>query len=180
MSGKKCQQGCTCRRHTVSEESRARRSESMKSKWRDPTSLLNTEETRQKMIQGIKNHWTEENRQKTSQKRRGHHDGVPTKGSLDGDGYKILCNQYDHPLARNGQLEEHRKVLYDKIGPGPHYCHWNCGKLLEWRDANELISDHLNGDKLNNDPENLVPSCRSCNVARARRGNPIDWRSTGE
>lgn len=80
----------------------------------------------------------------------------------------VLCNQYEHPLSRGGQLEEHRKVLYDKIGPGPHYCHWDCGKLLEWGGIRGICSDHLDGDTLNNDPENLVPSCVVCN---RQRGN---------
>lgn len=81
--------------------------------------------------------------------------------------------QPDHPLAdRRGTLTEHRKVLYDAIGGGPHPCHW-CGLALSWRSHNQhkpkpddLIVDHLNGDKLDNSRENLVPSCQACNVAK--------------
>lgn len=37
----------------------------------------------------------------------------------------------------------------------------------------ELTVDHLDGDGHNNDLSNLVPSCRRCNAARRRAGNPI-------
>lgn len=77
-----------------------------------------------------------------------------------------------HPIAdRRGNVVEHRKVLYDTIGAGVHPCHW-CGRELHWRTRNkhnplpdDLVVDHLDGDKRNNDPVNLVPSCQPCNVA---------------
>lgn len=37
----------------------------------------------------------------------------------------------------------------------------------------ELNVDHLDGNGRNNDPSNIVPSCRRCNAARRRAGNPI-------
>jgi hypothetical protein len=68
---------------------------------------------------------------------------------------------------KNGEVLEHRRVLYDAIGPGPHECHWSgisgCGKVLEWGGTGGIQADHLDGDKLNNDPTNLVPSCLGCN-----------------
>lgn len=79
-----------------------------------------------------------------------------------------------HPLAWNsGWVHEHRAVLWAKIGPGTHACHW-CGKPVRWggpRQGREgkptaLIADHLDGFALNNAPENLVPSCFSCNLTR--------------
>lgn len=85
-------------------------------------------------------------------------------------GYRRLTGQWDHPLALpDGTVFEHRKVLYDKIGPGPHRCHWRCGRILTWDGGPQLgiCADHLDNDKLNNDPENLVPSCRRENIARA-------------
>lgn len=91
------------------------------------------------------------------------------------DGYRILSGQQGHPLADGGRLEEHRKVLYDKIGPGPHPCHWGCGKTLEWGGKSGIQADHLDGDRLNNDPDNLVASCGGCNVKRAMAGNPQSW-----
>jgi len=71
-------------------------------------------------------------------------------------------------------------VLYDAIGPGPHECHWNrvtgCGKVaLEWGGGQGIVVDHLNGDTLDNRPENLVPSCKVCNTRRQKAGNPMEW-----
>lgn len=88
-----------------------------------------------------------------------------------GGGYRVLHQQQGHPLAsRNGGLHEHRAVLYDKIGPGQHTC-YHCGKVVTWQTDNaaeRLHVDHLDDDKLNNDPSNLEPSCFSCNIHRTR------------
>ena len=70
-----------------------------------------------------------------------------------------------HPLAdSSGYVFEHRAVLYDKIGPGVHPCHW-CGRELIWREGLEV--DHIDFDRANNAPANLVPSCHRCNTGRA-------------
>ncbi len=73
-----------------------------------------------------------------------------------------------HPLG--DKAREHRAVLFEKIGPGEHPCNW-CGKTLRWKPGEELqpdslLADHIDGDKRNNSPENLVPSCNPCNVRR--------------
>jgi hypothetical protein len=75
-----------------------------------------------------------------------------------------------HPLAHaDGQVYEHRVVLYNKIGPGSHVCHW-CGVAVAWGNTlSDLLVDHLNQDRYDNDPDNLVPACFSCNVGRAKR-----------
>lgn len=75
-----------------------------------------------------------------------------------------------HPLADNtGRLLLHRYVLFEKIGYGPHLCHW-CSTPVNWgRARGTLQPDHVDGDGLNNDPANLVPSCPPCNI---RRANP--------
>ena len=110
---------------------------------------------------------------KLSEQRRGHWHGVPVVGSYSVKGYCYLSGQYDHPLASaNGQLAIHRKVLYDKIGPAPHECHWGSEVLETWKD---IQPDHIDGDRANNDPDNLVPSCPACNIKRARVGNPQEW-----
>lgn len=72
-----------------------------------------------------------------------------------------------HPLSQSsGLVLQHRKVLFQKIGPGPHRCNW-CGLIVEWGDS--LVTDHVDGDRQNNDPSNLVASCISCNVSRGTR-----------
>jgi hypothetical protein len=81
-----------------------------------------------------------------------------------------------HPLAsRNGKVYEHRLVLYDKVGPSPQSCHW-CGKRIVWlvadpiwpNDPRLIFADHLDRDTANNDPDNLVPVCFNCNIARGK------------
>jgi hypothetical protein len=78
----------------------------------------------------------------------------------------------NHPLAGKGRLiSEARAVLYAKIGPGPHDCHW-CGSRVEWRPGEGvrakgvLMADHINNDRHDNRPENLVPACQACNGGR--------------
>lgn len=90
---------------------------------------------------------------------------------LSSHGYVQVCDAA-HPLARSsGLVYEHRKVLFDAIGEGPHPCHW-CGRELRWvRGARggptgALVPDHLDGDKANNARANLVPACHPCNASR--------------
>lgn len=66
-------------------------------------------------------------------------------------------------------MPEHRAVLYDAIGPGPHSCHW-CGKTIYWdaAAAERINTDHLDWNRLNNDAANLVPACLDCNTKRRR------------
>lgn len=75
-----------------------------------------------------------------------------------------------HPLAtRNGLVLEHRAVLHDLLGDGPQACRW-CQREVRWDaplfDEAELTVDHLDRDRANNDPANLVPACRPCNSAK--------------
>jgi hypothetical protein len=80
----------------------------------------------------------------------------------------------EHPLCTPGRdyLAEHRIVLYEKIGPGVHPCHW-CGHVVSWTapplSADELHADHVDRSRDNNVPENLVPSCRRCNFHNVGR-----------
>lgn len=77
-----------------------------------------------------------------------------------------------HPLADSqGRVLEHRFVVYEALGPGPHPCHW-CGTDLHWdrrpieHPTSALCIDHIDHNRLNNDLANLVPSCLSCNSRR--------------
>jgi hypothetical protein len=66
-----------------------------------------------------------------------------------------------------------RLVLYGKVGPGEHRCHW-CGAPVVWKTGlveGALIADHLDWNRNNDDPANLVPSCHSCNAHRRRTGD---------
>lgn len=92
--------------------------------------------------------------------------------------------KHGHPVAwPNGRAYEHRVVLYDAIGGGPHACHW-CGTTVRWTNDGQhapdrLTVDHLDGVKNNNDLGNLVPACGPCNVARTRRLYAAEVRRQG-
>lgn len=77
-----------------------------------------------------------------------------------------------HPMAnRSGGLLVHRRVLFDRIGPGAHPCH-HCGRSVTWGvrgKVGRLEVDHLDANRQNNDPTNLVPSCNRCNEGRPKR-----------
>jgi hypothetical protein len=87
-----------------------------------------------------------------------------------------------HPVAHaDGRAYEHRVVLYDLLGPGPHPCHW-CGTGVDWLPKGtkgELQPDHLNDDGSDNRPDNLVPSCRTCNSTRAVQRRADALRAAG-
>ncbi len=99
------------------------------------------------------------------------------EGWINPDGYARRC-QTGHPTAnKQGHVFVHRVVLFDAIGAGEHPCHW-CSTPVAWEvDQRQggLTVDHLDGDRLNNDLSNLVPSCQSCNSLRRHAGNAVDW-----
>jgi hypothetical protein len=89
--------------------------------------------------------------------------------SVTSHGYIVLVGRDDHPMSVRGRMYEHRQVLYDAIGPGPHVCHW-CSASVNWVKGlctkGSLVPDHLDGNKANNTRTNLVPACQQCNAAR--------------
>lgn len=78
-----------------------------------------------------------------------------------------------HPISdRNGSIPLHRFILFESIdGADPVACHW-CKYPLRWKTKlacqylHVVNADHLDGDKSNNSPENIVPSCYWCNINR--------------
>ena len=90
--------------------------------------------------------------------------------SITTQNYVRYSGYHDHPLADHGQVFEHRVVLHAKIGGVEHRCTW-CTRPVRWADGS-LHVDHLDGDRQNNDPSNLVPACLVCNLARGRKPKP--------
>lgn len=87
---------------------------------------------------------------------------TPMHRYITKSGY-VMVIRVGHPMARNrGQVYEHRLVAYDAHGGECPGCYW-CGKGLEWQAA---VVDHLNEDKQDNRPENLLVCCNNCNRAR--------------
>ena len=144
------------------------RSESIKAKWAEPEFRAKMIAARQRnaaqMAEIARRRWDDPAMRARMSQRRAEFDRYISK-----QGYVVLRYQHDHPLAsRHGELLEHRAVLYAKIGPGPHPCHW-CGKQREWGGPGGIHADHLDTDRQNNDPENLVPSCKKCNGDRGKK-----------
>lgn len=97
----------------------------------------------------------------------------PSKLQYATDRGYIKLKLPDHPLAdRQGYVYEHRAVAYEVHGPGPTQCHW-CGVALEW--DSDLHVDHLDHSRGNNNPANLVPSCRPCNTIRKEADTEGKW-----
>lgn len=78
------------------------------------------------------------------------------------EGYVVAWAE-GHPLAdKKGQAYQHRLVAHKTHGGKCPACHW-CGNQTTWADCHV---DHLNGDKGDNRPENLVVACATCNRVR--------------
>lgn len=100
-----------------------------------------------------------------------HWQPVKSAGSINASGYRVLSGFRGHPIAfANGQMLEHRLVLFNQIGIGPHLCA-HCATAVRW--GVDLQTDHLDHNRLNNDPANLVPSCAPCNKSSKRRAKKV-------
>lgn len=68
-----------------------------------------------------------------------------------------------HPLANGaGDVYHHRLIAYSTRAGVCGPCYW-CAVPLQWKGA---VVDHLNEDKADNTPSNLVISCNRCNRLR--------------
>lgn len=107
-------------------------------------------------------------------KRHGSPDVVLRSGRTRSGAPTLLSNGYlmeynpEHPLG-GAQILQHRRVLYDAIGPGSHSCHL-CGAAVTWgaERPDRLIVDHLDRNRANNDPANLRPICDACSDRQGR------------
>lgn len=82
-------------------------------------------------------------------------------------GYAVAYNRA-HPMAKAaGVVYQHRAVHFDQVGAGPHKCRW-CKAEVDWdaKGKRRLVVDHVNGEKADNRPVNLVTACQRCNMAR--------------
>lgn len=109
-------------------------------------------------------------------RRTGRIDVSPRKGFYrQKRGYVVQHGMSGHPLAteRNPhEVYQHRVVFFAQHGEGPFLCH-HCSKTVTWDD---MDIDHLDDDRGNNDPSNLVASCPPCNKERGRD----KWRAKME
>lgn len=101
-------------------------------------------------------------------------------GSVEADMRKVVTGHQSryvtkylpgHPAAsKSGRIYVHRMIVFDRLGGMGAPCHW-CGTDLTWfrpkGAADDLCVDHLNGDRADNRPENLVTACNRCNSGRA-------------
>lgn len=84
--------------------------------------------------------------------------------------YRMVTVRPGHPLAtpKGNRVPEHRLILWDKLGPGPHPCHY-CDLLVDWlpglrTQQGALVTDHVDRNSHNNASDNLVASCQTCNI----------------
>lgn len=85
-------------------------------------------------------------------------------------GYDIYVG-FNHPACHAfGLTAHHRIIMWDMLGGEDAQCHW-CDKDIHWFSKSwndNLVVDHVDRDRGNNEYSNLVPSCNMCNILRDR------------
>lgn len=104
---------------------------------------------------------------------------IPEGSRLEKAGdYLRIVNAEGHPLAGysrgyKGTMPYHRFVCFESMGRPEASACVHCGYVLPWKTTltpaqPQVVNvDHLDGDKSNNDPANLAPSCGWCNANRS-------------
>lgn len=88
----------------------------------------------------------------------------------------VRVKRSTHPLVnKGGWMYEHREVAYDTNNGVCPTCFW-CNVDLKWGYTH---IDHLDDNKINNKPENLVVSCPKCNRIRGAMKSFIQRLSIG-
>lgn len=98
-------------------------------------------------------------------------DSLQGRRFMHPNGYWLISD-IRHPLADvSGKVYEHRAILWEKLGrPSVSQCHY-CGTDVYWFStihAERASCDHVDFDRANNDPGNLVVSCIACNSRRGQ------------
>lgn len=101
-----------------------------------------------------------------------HHARLRRTGLTEARPHKVVCAHSSgylrmlnkrHPLADStGYVYQHRSVAYDMHRGLCPPCFW-CNVRLDWAWS---VVDHLNEQKADNHPDNLVVCCAPCNRAR--------------
>ncbi len=98
------------------------------------------------------------------------------------ESYYLISGLGGHPLAREGQVGVHRLVLWQKLECTSIECSHSCEQCeesLSWRSPrySGIVSDHIDRDPSNSNPENLRVLCHSCNWNRDNPNHQLVTRN---